>query len=43
MMIISSYTWYLWSFVKYHLNKDTMYIDYSKQMKFIIEYLVLLL
>lgn len=40
MMILSSYTWYLWSFVKYFLNEDTMYIDYSKQMKFIIKYLI---
>ena len=41
MMIISAYTWYLWALVKYDLNKDLMYINYSNQIKFIIEHLLI--
>jgi thiamine kinase-like enzyme len=36
IFLISAYTWYLWSVVKYHMYQIPMYLEYSKQMEFII-------
>ncbi len=38
-MLISGYTWYLWSLVKYDKTKDKLYIDYGNQIFIIIKYL----
>lgn len=36
MFLLSAYTWYLWSIVKYDLSHDLMYLEYSKKMELII-------
>lgn len=40
MTIISAYTWYLWSLVKYDKTNDNIYIEYSKQMEIIINHII---
>ena len=40
ILIISAYTWYLWSIVKYNLGNDSVYLEYSKQMELIINYII---
>lgn len=40
LMFISSYTWFLWAIVKYHVKNDELYSIYIKQMLFILEKLV---
>jgi thiamine kinase-like enzyme len=32
LMLTALYTWYLWALVKTHINSNTMYYRYSKQM-----------
>ncbi len=40
MCIVSLYTWYLWSLVKYHINLNPMYLDYAGQLEIIINLII---
>ena len=40
LMYISSYTWFLWAIVKYHVKNEDLYSIYIKQMLFILEKLI---